>query len=69
MGPPSYIYIYIYIYIRSVVDRNVVMRRMNVLILVNIVLTITPIHLILITNSLHEFCSKEAHAWYRHLTN
>jgi len=54
---------------RSVVDRNVVMRRIGVLIHVNVILTITPIHLILIMHSLHGLCSKEAHAWYRHLTN
>ena len=59
MGPPSYM--------RSVVGRNVVMWRIPVLMLVNVILTITPIHFILIRHSMHGLCSKEAHAWYRHL--
>ena len=52
---------------RSVVDRNVVMRRIPLLMFVNVILTITPIHLILIRHSMDGLCSKEAPAWYRHL--
>jgi len=59
MGLPSYM--------RSVVDRNVVMRRIPLLMFVNVILTITPIHLILIRHSMDGLCSKEAPAWYRHL--